>query len=65
MTSTGVLELFFRQCSIRVTAHDLANRGINPVTGEQVVSANAVTRTLSVLISSGMYDDDRSPALKP
>ena len=34
----------------------LANRGINPITGIQVVTPNAVARTLSVMTSSGMYD---------
>jgi glutaminase len=58
-----VLEVYFRQCSILVTARDcaimaatLANRGLNPVTGEQVVSPYAITHTLSVMTSSGMYD---------
>lgn len=58
-----VLDAYFRQCSILVTARDLAvmaatlaNRGINPVTGEQVVSSYVVARTLSVMTSSGMYD---------
>jgi glutaminase len=59
----SVLEVYFRQCAVLVTARDiavmaatLANRGINPVTGEQVLSAYAITRTLSVMTSSGMYD---------
>jgi glutaminase len=58
-----VLEVYFRQCSVLVTARDiavmaatLANRGINPVTGEQVMSPYAISRTLSVMTSSGMYD---------
>lgn len=58
-----VLDVYFRQCSIKVTARDiavmaatLANRGINPVTGEVVMTAYAITRTLSVMTSSGMYD---------
>jgi glutaminase len=58
-----VLEAYFRQCSILLTARDLAvmaatlaNRGMNPLTGEQVVSPYAVARTLSVMTSSGMYD---------
>jgi glutaminase len=63
---TGVdaaLDVYFRQCSIRATAHDLsvmaatlANNGVNPVTGERVVSPYVVARTLSVMVSSGMYD---------
>ncbi|MGZ3410062.1 MAG: glutaminase A [Xanthobacteraceae bacterium] len=59
----AILDVYFRQCSILVTARDLAvmaatlaNRGINPLTNEQVVSPYAVARTLSVMTSSGMYD---------
>jgi glutaminase len=59
----SVLDVYFRQCAILVTARDsaimaatLANRGINPVTGEQVVTPYAISRTLSVMTSSGMYD---------
>src|SRR3954454_12912857 len=59
----AVLEVYFRQCAILVTARDiavmaatLANRGINPVTGEQVLTPYAISRTLSVMTSSGMYD---------
>jgi glutaminase len=58
-----VLEVYFRQCSVLVTARDiavmaatLANRGVNPVTGEQVMTPYAISRTLSVMTSSGMYD---------
>src|SRR5712671_664833 len=60
---SSVLEVYFRQCSILVNARDiavmaatLANRGINPVTGEQVMTPYAISRTLSVMTSSGMYD---------
>lgn len=59
----AVLGVYFRQCAILVTARDiaimaatLANRGSNPVTGEQVVTPYAIARTLSVMTSSGMYD---------
>jgi glutaminase len=57
------LDAYFRQCSVLVTAHDLsvmgatlANNGVNPVTGQSVVSPYVVARTLSVMASSGMYD---------
>jgi glutaminase len=43
-----------RDCA--VMAATLANRGVNPVTSEQVVTPYAVSRTLSVMTSSGMYD---------
>lgn len=59
----GVLDVYFRQCSVLVNARDiaimaatLANRGINPITGDQVISPYVVARTLSVMTSSGMYD---------
>jgi glutaminase len=58
-----VLDVYFRQCSVLVTARDLAvmaatlaNRGVNPVTNQQVVSPHVVALTLSVMTSSGMYD---------
>ncbi len=59
-----VLELYFRQCSIRVTAVDLAamgvtlaNIGTNPVTGRDVFGVDAVRDTLSVMFTCGMYDE--------
>jgi glutaminase len=59
----AVLQVYFRQCSILTTARDIAimgatiaNRGKNPVTGKQVVTPYAISRTLSVMTSSGMYD---------
>jgi len=58
-----VLDVYFKQCSILVTAHDLAimaatlaNCGINPVTQDRIISPDVVARTLSVMTSSGMYD---------
>jgi len=58
-----ILDTYFRQCSILVTARDLAvmgatfaNHGVNPVTGQVVASNYAVARTLAVMSSSGMYD---------
>ena len=60
---SAVLEVYFRQCAVLVTARDiaimaatLANRGTNPVTREQVMTPYAISRALSVMTSSGMYD---------
>ncbi|MGK7944274.1 MAG: glutaminase A [Microcystaceae cyanobacterium] len=57
------LDLYFRQCSILVTAKDLAvmaatlaNNGINPLTQSQVISNEQVSSVLSVMASCGMYD---------
>ena len=59
----SMLDVYFRQCAVLVTARDiavmaatLANRGVNPLTGEQVLTPYAISRTLSVMTSSGMYD---------
>jgi glutaminase len=59
----AVLDVYFRQCAILVTARDLAvmaatlaNNGVNPVTGLRVLSPLPVARTLSIMTSSGMYD---------
>src|SRR5450755_3273402 len=60
---TEHLDLYFQQCSILVSARDLAmmaatlaNSGINPVTGEQAVAAEHVKSVLSIMASCGMYD---------
>ena len=39
-----------------VMAATLANGGICPITGESVLSAEAVRNTLSLMHSCGMYD---------
>jgi glutaminase len=71
MRSAGLLEddvdeqveLYFRQCSVLVTARDLAvmaatlaHGGLNPVTGEQVVPRHVVASVLTVMTTCGMYD---------
>lgn len=60
---TPTVDVYFRQCSILVTCHDLAvmaatlaNQGVNPVTGERALRAENVESVLSVMASCGMYD---------
>jgi glutaminase len=69
--STGVLgsdveaatSVYFRQCSILVTARDLsvmaatlANNGVNPTTGETVMHEDVARTTLAVMAMCGMYN---------
>lgn len=57
------LDVYIRQCSLKVTSTDLARMaatlargGYNPLTGRQVTDAAVVRRTLSVMVTCGMYD---------
>ncbi|MEU4362621.1 glutaminase [Promicromonospora sp. NPDC023987] len=59
----AVVEGYVRQCSVLVTARDLAmmaatlaNRGVNPLSNEQVVDQAVVRQVLSVMATCGMYD---------
>ncbi|MDQ0754897.1 glutaminase A [Arthrobacter sp. B3I4] len=59
-----VLSDYFRQCSVLVNCFDLsimaatlANSGRNPLSGKQVLEIGSVERVLSVMMTSGMYDD--------
>ncbi|MFB1486628.1 MULTISPECIES: glutaminase A [unclassified Thiocapsa] len=62
-TPEEVVDLYFRQCSILVTARDLAmigaclaNNGVNPVTGVVALQSRYVEKVLSVMSTCGMYD---------
>jgi len=57
------LDVYFRQCAILVTCHDLAvmgatlaNMGRNPRTGELVFDIITVKHVLSIMFTCGMYD---------
>lgn len=59
----AALDLYFRQCSIAVTATDLAwmgatfaNMGGNPANREAAFDIAAVRSTLAVMFTCGMYD---------
>ena len=52
-----------RQCSLLVTAHDLAamgatlaNGGVNPLTGARVIAADHCRRVLAVMMTCGLYE---------
>jgi len=58
------VDLYTRQCSIGVTAKDLATMaatlafaGKNPVTQKQVIDADKVPGVLAVMATAGLYDD--------
>jgi glutaminase len=57
------VDLYTRQCSLEVTARDLAvmaatlaDGGVNPVTREQVVDPDTCRRTLAVMATAGLYE---------
>lgn len=58
-----VVDLYFKQCSISVTARDLAimaatlaNGGVNPLTGTRALRGEYLESVLSVMGTCGMYD---------
>jgi glutaminase len=58
------VDLYTRQCSLRVSARDLAvmgatlaDGGVNPLTGERVVDAEVCHYTLAVMLTAGLYED--------
>ncbi|MGE0688857.1 MAG: glutaminase A, partial [Dehalococcoidia bacterium] len=63
MTPEDATELYTRQCSLKLTARDLAvmgatlgGGGVNPLTRERVVSATACHCTLAVMLTAGLYE---------
>jgi glutaminase len=58
------LRVYTRECSVGVSARDLgfmgatlANRGVNPLTGKQVMKAGDVPELLAVMATAGFYDE--------
>lgn len=58
-----IVDVYTRQCSLNVSARDLAvmgatlaGGGVNPVTRERVVDASVCRDTLATLASSGLYE---------
>ncbi|TXS49751.1 glutaminase A [Streptomyces sp. OR43] len=59
----AAVETYFRQCSVRVTALDLAamaatlaHGGVHPLTGDRVVAEPVAAQVLAVMATCGMYD---------
>jgi glutaminase len=59
----STLDVYFAQCSVLVTAADLAvigatiaNHGVHPTTGERVVPREVTRDMLTVALTCGMYD---------
>lgn len=60
---TEAVELYTRQCSLNVSARDLAvmgatlaNGGVNPITREQVVKPDVCHYALAVMLTAGLYE---------
>lgn len=61
---TIATDIYTRQCSLNVTVKDLAvmgatlaDGGVNPLTGEQVINADRSRRVLAALATSGLYEE--------
>ena len=67
----GVLDVYFRQCSIGVTTADLAhfggllaNHGVDPEAGERHASEEHVGMVIALMASCGLYDGSGTFAYK-
>jgi len=61
--SADAVELYTRQCCLRVSARDLAvmgatlaDGGVNPVTGERVIDPRICHCALAVMLTAGLYE---------
>ena len=58
-----VLQVYFHQCAIRITCKQLAraglflaNHGVDPLSGNRIISAAAARRISAVMLTCGHYD---------
>ncbi len=65
------LDLYFKQCSIMVDTMDiarasaiLANKGIDPINGKEIIPENVASLVRSLLLTCGMYDRSGSFAIE-
>jgi glutaminase len=65
------LDLYTRQCSVSVTARDLSimgatlgNGGVNPITGQRLVSSQTAARVLAEMMTNGLYENSGAWAFK-
>jgi glutaminase len=63
LAAGAAVDLYTRQCSLEVSAVDLAvmgatlaDGGVNPVSGERVVGADTCHHTLAVMMTAGLYE---------
>lgn len=61
---TESVNVYTKQCALNVNSHDLAvmaatlaNAGVNPVTGAQVIDAAHVPNVLAVMATAGLYEE--------
>ena len=66
-----ILDVYFRMCSVMITARDLArygmllsNHGIDPETNEQVIDTSIVRIVTTLMMLCGMYDESGEYAVK-
>ena len=66
-----VLDVYFRMCSVMVTARDLANYalilscgGVDPATGERLLDPQIVKVVTTLMMLCGMYDESGEYAVK-
>lgn len=65
------LDLYFKQCSLEIDTLDIArvssvfaNRGIDPITGDRIISKKVASIVRSIMLTCGMYDRSGSFAIE-